>query len=540
MAEKNTNRGTMKRRGYLKGLAAGGLGVGTLSVASTRTRADTGKDDEKKKDDETEEEAKTHDVKGDDLYLVFGADSSEKDLDGWIDKHRDEINGDGEESFSNVIQYQEVSQLNVLQQGNAVSIAIDGADATAVQETEQDNVNVQDASAESIDVTHETRDERFYDPGRVYIVFAEETGCRTFSGWVSREDTYENGGSATATIEQEQTVDQFNYNSQSTAMAVAEKGSCARSYQRSWQANENYQHAEAVAANIGEGDRQAEASVEQAQDVSQLNVSEQGIAIAIAVGKGSLAEAYQLSSQLNVNEQVADATAIDFGFRSTDDVLECAEMEGELPKDAVKRTDDGKDQANGQGASATIEQVQRVGQENINLQNAAIALAKKDSDATARQVSYQGNFNAQAASAEALNVSDGRCSACTVLNGAAANDDGSWALSYENGDSEVGLEAAAAEIEQYQFVEQVNVNEQFSAIAYATHSGEATAEQLNYQANQNVQLTEARAVGEGDGEEKDGKKGKKDRKDGKKDRKDGKDEKRDRKDGKDEKKKTTH
>ncbi|MDG5818531.1 hypothetical protein [Natronococcus sp. A-GB7] len=539
MAEKNTNRGTMKRRGYLKGLAAGGLGVGTLSVASTRTRADAGKDDEKKDDEkEEEEEAKSHEINGDDLYLVFGADSSEKDLDSWVDKHRDEINGDSGESLPNVIQYQEVSQLNVLQQGNAISIAIDGGDATAVQETEQDNVNVQDASAESIDVAHETRDETFYDPSRVYIVFAEETGCRTFSGWVAREDSYRNEQSARATIEQTQTVDQFNYNSQSASMALAEKGSCARSYQRSWQANENYQHAEAVAANIGEGDRQeAEASVEQAQDVSQLNVSEQGVAIAIAVGECSTAEAYQLSSQLNVNEQTADATAISFGFRSADDILDCAEMEGELPDGAVERTDDGKHQSNGQGASADITQVQRVGQENINLQNAAIALAKKDSDATARQVSYQGNFNAQVATAEGLNVSDGRCSACTVLNGAAANDDGSWALAYENGDSDIDLEAAAAEIDQYQFVEQVNVNEQFSAIAYATHCGEATAEQLNYQANQNVQLTEARAVGEGDGEEKDEKKGKKDDKDKKDEKKNGKDEKD--KDEK-EKKKTTH
>jgi hypothetical protein len=72
-------------------------------------------------------------------------------------------------------------------------------------------------------------------------------------------------------------------------------------------------HAETVAANIGEGDRQeAEASVEQAQDISQLNVSEQGVAIATAVGKKSVAEAYQLSSQLNLDEQVAEATAINF------------------------------------------------------------------------------------------------------------------------------------------------------------------------------------------------------------------------------------
>ncbi|WP_293032711.1 hypothetical protein [Natronococcus sp.] len=515
MAEKDTNRGTMKRRGYLRGLAASGAGAGLLSVATTSTQAGSEKDkknDDGKKD-EKDEEPETHDLNGDELYLVFGADTDEKGLGKWIDDHREQINGQAQESFANVVQYQDVSQLNVTQQGNAISIGIDGGNATAVQETEQDNVNVQEGYADSLNVEEKTREETFYEPERAYIVFAEETGCRKFSGWVAREDSYESDQSATATIEQEQTVDQFNYSSQSASLAVAEDGSCAQSYQQSWQANENYQHAEAVAANIGEaGDQDAEASVDQAQEVNQLNVSEQGVAIAIAVGKCSKAEAYQLSSQLNLNEQVAEATAINFDRMYTSDVIDRAEMTGELPKDAVKRTDDGSKQANGQDASADITQVQRVGQENISLQHAAIALATKKSDATARQVSYQGNFNAQVASAEALNVSDGHCGGSAVLHGTDANGDESWALAYENGDTTE--QTAAAEIDQLQFVNQLNVNEQFTAIAFAADCGEATAEQLNYQANENVQLAEARAVnvgdGDGDGEREDEKKDKKD------------------------------
>ncbi|ELY55133.1 hypothetical protein [Natronococcus jeotgali] len=517
MAEKDTNRGTMKRRGYLSGLAASGAGIGALSVATSRSRAGS-KNDEKEKgghgkdDDETKD---SHELDGDDLFLVFGADASEKDLGGWVDDHYDEITGE-QDSFGSVIQYQDVDQLNVTQQGNAISIAIDGGEATAIQEAEQDNVNTQAGSATSLNVEEKTRDETFDGPKRAYIVFAEETGCRTFSGWVAREDTYENDQSATATIEQEQTVDQFNYSSQSASVAVAEDGSCAQAYQRSWQSNENYQHAAAAAANIGEADDQdAEASVEQAQEVSQLNVSEQGVAIAIAVGECSNAEAYQVSAQLNLNEQVAEATAINFDVESVDDILERAEMSGELPKDAVKRSDDGGKQSNGQDASAEISQVQRVGQENISLQNAAIALGVEESYATARQVSYQGNFNAQVATAEGLNVEGGHCSAHSVLTGSDARGDDSWALAYENGDTDE--QTAAAQIEQLQFVEQLNVNEQYTAIAFAADCGKATAEQLSYQANQNVQLAEARAVNEADGEEsEDEKKGKKHGKDGKK------------------------
>lgn len=490
MAEKHTNRSTMNRRGYLRGLAASGAGVGALSVATGSARAGS---------DEENEDEDTHDLDGDELYLVFGADTSERDLDGWIEDHYDEINGTGQESFTNVVQYQDVSQLNVTQQGHAVSIAIDGGEATAIQEVDQDNVNAQEGTANSITVDEETRDETFDDPNRVYIIFAEETGARTFTGWVAREDTYQNEQAVRATVEQAQEVDQFNYSSQSAAVAIAERCSRARAYQQSWQTNENYQHADAVAAAIGGADeRTSEAEVEQAQEVGQLNVTEQGAAIAIAAGKESVAEAYQQSSQLNLNEQIAEAAAIAFDTRPVADVIDCAEMAGELPEDAVTQSKKGGKQSNIQEASAEISQAQRVGQENINLQNAAIAAATSDSSATARQASYQGNFNAQVASAEAVSLEEGHTNARAVLNGADATDDESWALAYENGDTD--QQTAAAEIGQLQFIEQLNVNEQLAAIAFAADCGEATAEQVNYETNENVQLAEAGVVSiDGDG-----------------------------------------
>lgn len=515
MAEDHENHGEMKRRGYLKGIAATGLGVGALGATAGTTHADS---------DETHD-GEVHDVGCDDVYLIFGADSSEDDLNSWVDNHEGEITAGSEESAAQVIQYQDVSQLNVNQQGNAVSIAIDGGEAAAVQQSDQDNSNSQEGSAESITVDEETNSETFNNVGNAYIVFAEETGYREFNGWVVSEDTYQSEQFAQATIEQSQEVDQLNYSSQSTAVAIAEGGSETEAYQQSAQTNENYQHAEAAAVNIGDADYQeAEASVEQSQEVSQFNVSEQGVAIAIAVGDGSVAEAYQVSAQANHNEQVADATAINFDWTSADQVTANADMTGELSDEKMKRTDDGSSQSNVQEASADITQVQSVGQENISLQNAAIAVGLDESNATARQESYQANFNAQVASAEGLNVDDSHCSATAVVNGEDTNGDESWALAYENGENESAQQVAAAEIDQLQFVEQLNVNEQQGAIAYATDDGDAVAEQLNFQLNRNVQVAEASAVSEGSGDKKDKTKGKDDKK-GKDDEKDDKKEK---------------
>lgn len=494
MEEKHENHDKMKRRGYLKGIAATGLGAGALGAGTVSTYA--GSDE-------------THDVDGDSVYLIFGADTAKDDLDSWVGDHRDTIAAGSQDSTAQVIQYQNVSQLNVNQQGNAVSIAIDGGEATASQQTDQNNSNTQDGSAESINVDEVTNSETFTDASNVYVIFAEETECRKFNGWVVSEDTYQSEQSARATIEQTQEVDQYNYSSQSTAIAIAHNGSCVRAYQQSSQTNENYQHAEAAAVNIGDADNQdAETSVEQSQEVSQLNVSEQGVAIAIAVGSDSVAEAYQVSSQFNRNEQVADATAINFDSMSVDEVTASANMVGEFSDEKMNRSDDGSSQSNTQDASADITQVQSVGQENISLQNAAVAVGINDSNATARQKSYQGNFNAQVASAEGLNVKDSHCSTTAAVSGEDTNGDESWAIAYENGETETAQQVAAAEVNQLQFVEQLNVNEQHGAIAYATDNGDAVAEQLNFQLNKNVQVTEASAVNEDvDSDDGKGKKG---------------------------------
>jgi hypothetical protein len=564
MAENHETHDGMKRRGYLKGIAATGLSAGALTAATGSTYADSDDRDDRRYDDgEKEDEKETHDIDGDSLYLVFGADAKEDDLDEWVYDHRDELDTSTQDSVARVVQYQDVSQLNVTEQGNAISIAIDGGEATATQQTEQDNSNTQEGTADSINVDETETDRTFDDVGNAYIVFAEETESREFSGWVVAEETYGSDQAARAAIEQTQEVDQFNYSSQSSAVAIAEHGSCAEAYQQSSQTNANYQQAGALAANIGGADAQdAEASVDQAQEVSQLNVSEQGVAIAIAVGDGSVARAYQVSSQFNMNEQVAEAAAINFDSMSVDEVTACANMVGEFSRDDMTRVeeeyedadeyaedekdekkaekdekddkekedekkaeedekkddDKGKEdekkaeedekkdddkkkddkkptQSNGQQASAVVSQVQRVGQENINLQNAAMAVAIDDSDATARQESYQGNFNAQVASAEAVNVDEGVCNLRGVVSGTDAYGDESWAIAYDNGNGDT-VQIADAEVDQLQFVEQLNINEQHAAVAFATDCGEAVAEHLNYQLNENVQLGEATAANE--------------------------------------------
>lgn len=485
------------------------MGAGVLSNFSGRASA--------RSDD-------TMDADGDSVYLVFGADTSSTGLDSWVEKHKGDIKKKSQQSSSSVIQYQDVTQLNVNQQKNAVAISIDGGDAEAIQNTYQNNQNTQAGSAQSINARKKRKKQKFKGVKNVYVIFAEQTNSREFSGWVVSDDAYESTQTAEATINQKQKVEQFNYNSQSTAVAIAKDSSYSRAYQRSYQQNKNVQTADAVAANVGAGDSQnAESSVIQSQKVSQLNVNEQGVAVAIAVGRDSVAKAWQISCQFNVNKQLADATAINFDPKSIQEVTASAKIAGDLSEKDMTQTKDGskqsnktkpKDkskQSNSQVASANIEQVQCVGQQNINMQNAAVAVALDDSQATATQASYQANFNAQVAEATALNVEDSHQKVRKVMSGKNMNGDDSWAVSYDNGNAQT----ATVDISQLQIVNQLNVNEQFSAIAVAKHCGNATAEQLNYQVNENIQVAEATAVNKGDGKKNDKRK----KKDGKKKKK---------------------
>mgnify|MGYP006291816539 CR=1 FL=1 len=485
MVENNESRKKINRRGYLKGIAAAGMGAGVLS--STSGRAD----------------AASHDgmhVDGDDIYLVFGADTSAADLDSWVDTHIYDIKATSQQSSTEVIQFQDVSQLNVTQQDVAVSISVDGGEAEAVQRTYQSNENTQAGNAQSINVAPQKAKQTFEDVGNAYVVFAEETGCREFTGWVVSDSTYESEQSAETTIEQVQEVEQANYNTQSTAVAVSVGDSCSQAYQRSYQENNNIQTADALAASVGTGTSQnADSSVGQSQTVDQLNVNDQGIAIAIAVGEGSVAKACQISCQYNVNKQVADATAINFDPKSLTEVTAHAKMEGDFSEKELTYSRDGAEQSNIQTAAANVEQFQAVRQLNANAQNTAAAVAVDDSTATATQASYQGNFNAQIAEAVALNIDTGQSKASKVVTGRDAKGDDTWAVAYDDGSNQVSQQAAEADITQAQFVEQLNITEQFTAIAVALNDGSATAEQVNFQVNQNVQQAQATAGNPNDG-----------------------------------------
>ncbi|SIQ67167.1 hypothetical protein SAMN05421858_0029 [Haladaptatus litoreus] len=488
MPKNNDNERNLNRRDYVKGIAAAGIGAGTIFSGASAARTN---------------------ANGEDVYLVFGADTS-SDLESWLENRAGDLQSSSQESNSEVIQYQDVNQLNVNQQENAVAISIDGGQADAIQRTYQYNTNTQKGDAQSINAKKEKKEHTFEDVKNAYIVFAGDSDSREFSGWVVSDNVFESKQSAEADIDQEQEVEQVNYNSQSTAVAISEGGSYSRSYQRSYQENNNVQTAKALALNVGDGDSQkADSSVEQWQDVDQLNVNEQGIAVAIAVGEDSVAKAWQVSCQFNTNKQIAKAAAINFDPKSMDEVAATARMNGDFSESDVKRTKTGKDQANTQDAEADIDQFQGVNQLNINLQNAAVSVALDKSDSYATQASYQGNFNAQVAEAAAVNIDEGNWKAATVLNGTDAKGDGSWAVSYDNGGDQVNQQTAIADIDQAQYVEQLNVNEQYSAVAYAENDGTAMAEQLNYQVNQNEQIAESEASNESDQDnKKDGKKDK--------------------------------
>ncbi|WP_435159341.1 hypothetical protein [Haladaptatus sp. DFWS20] len=471
----------LNRRDYVKGIAAG---IGAGAVFSTSSTAGS--------DGHTNADGKN-------VYLVFGADTSSTDLKSWLKNHKGDLQSNSQKSYSRVVQYQNVDQLNVNQQENAVAISIDGGMADAIQRTYQNNKNTQAGDAQSINAQQKKKKHTFEGVNDVYVIFAGDTDSREFSGWVVSDHVYQSEQSAEAKIKQKQKVEQVNYSSQSTAIAVAEGGSYSRSYQRSYQKNKNVQSAKAAAINIGDGDKQsAKSSVKQWQDVNQLNVTEQGVAVAIAVGEGSTAKAWQVSCQFNNNKQVAKAEAINFDPLSAKEAAASANMQGDFSDSDVKRMDGGKKQSNKQGASATVEQFQNVYQLNSSMQNAAVSIALKRSDAYATQYSYQTNFNAQIAKAAAVNIEDANWKATSVLSGEDAKGDGSWAVSYDNGGKQVNRQKAVASITQKQYVEQLNVNEQHSAVAFATNDGSATAEQINYQRNQNKQIAEAEASNESD------------------------------------------
>lgn len=122
--------------------------------------------------------------------------------------------------------------------------------------------------------------------------------------------------SASSTVSQNQNVSQNNINQQETAVAIAVgEGSNARAYQIALQTNENSQSGAALAQNRGFAELCCTfyepvslAGVTQGWHVEQVNVNEQGTAVAIAIDGGE-ACAVQFSSQNNTNSQVGLAEA---------------------------------------------------------------------------------------------------------------------------------------------------------------------------------------------------------------------------------------
>ncbi|QLG48674.1 hypothetical protein [Natrinema halophilum] len=458
---------------------------------------------------------------GEELYLVFGADLGEQSLEEYVNQHA----GDSADTAAEVVQYQNVDQVNINEQGSAVSISIDGGDATAIQESNQHNDNVQsgEVTAENVDVR--SAQTQFENVGDVNIIIGDG-GDQQFDGWAVKDKKDKDETvtqEAIAAVGQSQEVAQANFNNQSTAFALAVDDSEATALQQSYQRNENLQKGVANASNVYLGDgkfghkkdksgdsgpstgQSAEALVTQQQDAEQANVNEQDGAVAIAVGENSTATAIQFTDQSNLNEQLGSASASNLLASSpgmnvatagdvSDEVLE---SQVEPAKPDKKNKDDDVEQT----ATAGVAQEQGVEQMNVNLQNSAMAIAQNGSEATSVQMAYQTNYNAQVAYANALNVyaSPGyvtddvtRTSSTTVTvdgNAGMSNPGMSYDYGANATQTNDADQAASAAIEQHQFITQQNVNEQHTSVAVAEDGGSASSSQVTLQENENVQLT---------------------------------------------------
>ncbi|ELY82284.1 MULTISPECIES: hypothetical protein [Natrinema] len=462
---------------------------------------------------------------GEELYLVFGADLSEQSLEEYVNEHAD----DSSNADTEIVQYQDVDQVNINEQGSAVSIAIDGGEATAIQEANQENDNVQSGEAVTESGGVETATTQFENVGDVNIIIGNG-GDQQFDGWGIKDkkgDDKTITQEAVAGVAQSQTVGQVNYNNQSTAFAFAMNDSDATALQQSYQRNENLQEGMANASNVYLGDgkvghkkdksgdhgagsstgQDADALLEQSQDVVQENVNEQGGAVAIAIGENSTATAIQFTDQSNLNEQIGSADASNLMATATGmNVATAGDVSGDIlsTETEVSEPDkeDKKDGIDGeQVATAGVAQQQGVEQRNINLQNTALAIAQNGSESTAIQLAYQQNYNAQVGYADAINVyaSPGyvtddvtRTSSTTVtVDGNAGEDNPGTSYDYAGSANQTNdaEQTASAAIEQSQLITQENINEQHTAVAVAEDGGSAGSSQISLQENENVQLT---------------------------------------------------
>lgn len=454
---------------------------------------------------------------GEDLYFVFGAELENRSADEFIESQladRPESITDQEE-IADVVQYQDVEQVDFNRQGGAISIAIDGGEATAIQEANQQNANSQVGEATAENTLSMPEDVAFENVGNVHIVFGTGDN-QTFDGWsiadgTGDEPTQDVTQPTEASTAQEQDVDQVNFNDQSAAFAIAEDASEAVAYQRSTQANQNLQQGSTELSETAVNDpattQSSVASIDQSQNVSQANQNQQGLAVAIAVGPESVATAIQITDQTNLNEQVASTEVV-----SVLDAMSGMNVAtADVDNSSVLSTtggDGGDDTDATEEAAVSVTQYQSAEQVNVNLQSAAVAIAVNESNATAIQLAEQRNYNEQVGAVDAettdplLEAAAGAVitNETTVTIGGNEIDGNSLlALDYdgENGQQTDGDQYSAAELDQTQFVSQINVNQQQAALAIAQDNGSADASQITIQENRNVQFgdTEATTVG---------------------------------------------
>ncbi|WP_254764976.1 hypothetical protein [Natrinema marinum] len=469
---------------------------------------------------------------GEDLYLVFGADLSTQSLEDFIDSHAatGSTNAEEQEAIADVITYQNVNQVNIHEQGAAVSIAMDNGTATAVQDVDQQNMNIQQGEASAENRMSDSRTTDFENVGDVHLVMANSSGGgQQFSGWgiADEEDEPRATQTATAAVAQAQNVAQLNYNKESTAFALAVNDSRATAFQQTTQANQNLQQGTANASNVYLGDgkfgeyddhkkgkkgdtQDASAFVAQGQNVSQNNVNEGVAAVAIAIGENSTATAVQLTDQSNLNQQLGSAKATNvissMAGMNVANIGESDIVGTDKPKTSTDETPKKGEEGDGeQTATAVVAQGQAVEQLNVNLNNTAMAIAINGSESTAFQIADQKNYNAQVGYAEALNVyaspgyvtdstTQTKSTTVTVGGNDVQSDPG---ISYDYDTSahhknDISQGATVA-IEQQQFVTQQNLN-QHSAVAVAEGNGNANAAQVSLQENENVQFTSVAAT----------------------------------------------
>lgn len=479
---------------------------------------------------------------GEDLFLVFGAQLDDQTLEEYVEKHASgEVDTDAED-VADVLEYEDVDEVDVTVQGNSAAISMNGGDAMAMQDSTQSNINEQIGEATSENYVFETHEASFEDVDNVYVVVGNDD-AKTFDGWAVTGDSHDGqkvAQKAWASVAQGQEVDQMNYNQQSVAFALAEDESNATAYQQTTQYNENQQQGVANATNIYEGSDElhgADSEVYQDQDVTQTNVNEQGFAVAIAVGEDSSATAVQISDQRNVNLQYGSAQAVnvlatmagmstavagngdELGLSYDEFDLEEHEKKADKKHDEKddkkhdkkddkkdEKKDDKKDEDVFQQAQAEVTQYQNASQLNVNLQSNAVAIATDGSDADAVQISHQQNHNVQLGYAQSVNVylaGGHQQTGAVYTDEFAMTIDGNDAtdnpmLSYDHAAASAQQQHAdqhaSAVVDQVQFVSQENLIEQHNSIAVAEDGEEASATQVSFQVNENVQFSSAQAT----------------------------------------------